>query len=228
MNDRSAARALDSPANPPVAVSLEDRLVDVALHLLEEEGLESLSLRHIARRAGVSHSAPLRPFRSFADLLAAVAARGFALLSEAVETSAAEWRPREASSASRESPSVAPSIARLAAAGRAYINVAVAHPGLFALMFRPDELDVSNPAFERESRAAFEHLVRLVRAAQDAGWQPGEDTRLIAGSVWSAVHGLATLWSQGAFAGAIPTASLEDAVATTLRLVLATPEASHE
>ncbi len=203
-------------AQSAVAAPLEGHLIEVALDLLEREGLESLSLRQIARRAGVSHSAPLRHFRSFADLLAAVAARGFALLSEAVEKAGAS------------SPLGAGPIARLEAAGRAYVEVAVAQPGLFALMFRPDELDPANVDFQHESRAAFEHLVRHVRAAQDAGWQPTAETRLLAGSIWCAVHGLATLWSQGAFRGAVPEASLEDAVSTTLKLILATPEKDRE
>ncbi len=198
--------------NTPSSPSLEVRLVEVALGLLDSDGLESLSLRHIARQAAVSHSAPLRHFRSHADLLAAVAARGFSLLSEAIEKSGAQLTPG------------AGPIARLEAAGRAYVEVAVAHPGLFALMFRPDKLDVDNQAFQRESRAAFEHLVRHVRAVQDTGWQHARDTRLLAGSVWSVVHGLATLWSQGAFLGAVPDASLDEALSTTLNLVLATGE----
>ncbi|MBW2425526.1 MAG: WHG domain-containing protein, partial [Deltaproteobacteria bacterium] len=116
------------------------------------------------------------------------------------------------------------SVARLHAAGRAYVETAVAHPDLFALMFRPDDLDPENARYRRESSASFEELVRHVRAAQDAGWRAGRDTRLLAGCVWAAVHGLATLWSQGAFAGPVPGASLDAAVATTLELVLGDPQ----
>jgi hypothetical protein len=104
------------------------------------------------------------------------------------------------------------------------VETAVAHPDLFALMFRPDDLDPENARYRRESSASFEELVRHVRAAQDAGWRAGRDTRLLAGCVWAAVHGLATLWSQGAFAGPVPGASLDAAVATTLELVLGDPQ----
>lgn len=187
---------------------LDARLVQVALELLAEGGVEGLSLRRIARRAGVSHGAPLRHFRSAADLLAEVAARGFRQLSEAVEESSA-----------RLAPGAGP-VARLAAAGRAYVGGAVANPGLFALMFRPEELDVENASFRRHAGEAFEQVVRHVRAAQDAGWQPQRDTRLLAGCVWAAVHGLASLWSQGALAGPVPDATLEAALETTLDLVL--------
>lgn len=198
---------------------LDERLVQVALDLLAERGLEGLSLRLVARRAGVSHGAPLRHFRSAADLFAEVAARGFQQLSEAVEKASAQL-----------APGVGP-MARLAAAGRAYVEGAVANPGLFALMFRPEDLDVGNESFRRHGTEAFEQVVRLVRAAQDAGWQPERDTRLLAGCVWAAVHGLATLWAQGALAGPVPDATLDEALATTFDLVLGdrreAPRTSH-
>jgi AcrR family transcriptional regulator len=196
----------------PDPAALDERLVQVTLTLLAEEGLEALSLRRIARRAGVSHGAPQRHFRGLADLLSVVAARGFALLSEAIEKSGAQLPPG------------AGPMARLEAAGRAYVETAIAYPALFALMFRPGELDLTHPEYMRESSAAFEQVVRHVRAAQDAGWQTDRDTRLLAGCVWSGVHGLATLWAQGAFVGPVPGVSLEDALSTTLELVLGTAQ----
>lgn len=186
---------------------LDERLVRVTLDLLADRGLEGLSLRRIARRAGVSHGAPLRHFRGLSDLLAEVAARGFVLLSQAMDRSDAGL------------PAEAPAAERLAAAARAYVDCAVASPALFALMFRPEALDVCNASFARDSQAAFEALLHRVRAAQAAGWQAQQDSRLLAGSMWAAVHGLATLWAQGAFQGPVPGASLDDALTTTLELV---------
>ena len=193
---------------PATAPPLDRRLVDQALALLREEGLESLSLRRIARRAGVSHGAPQRHFDGLAGLLSQVAAHGFSLLSCAIEEGAGRLAPGS------------DPVARLAAAGRAYVEVAVANPALFALMFRPEDLDMQATDLARESKAAFEALLRHVRAAQDTGWQVGRDTRLLAGCVWAAVHGLAVLWAQGALSGPVPRASLDDAVATTLELVV--------
>jgi AcrR family transcriptional regulator len=187
---------------------LDERLVQQALRLVEREGPEGVSLREIARRTGVSHGAPLRHFDGLADLLSEVAARGFRMLSEAVEKSGASLAPG------------AGALERLAAAARAYVKTAVEHPGLFALMFRPGELDFENEALERESRGSFLRLVEIVRAAQDAGWQPERDTLLLAGAVWSSLHGLAALWSQAAFRGPIPGASLDDALDTLMELVL--------
>lgn len=183
------------------------RLLDVAGELLDADGLERLSLRRIARRAGVSHGAPLRHYASLAALLSALAARGFRMLSEAIDKAG-----------SRLPPGAGP-LARLAAAGRGYVELAVAHPGLFALMFRREVLDPGSEALQQASMAAFEELVRHVRAAQDAGWHAERETRLLAGCMWAAVHGLATLWAEDALA--FPTgASYEDLLETTLVLVL--------
>jgi AcrR family transcriptional regulator len=198
-----AARQPREPSEP-----LDERLVRVSLALLAEQGAEHLSLRSVARRAGVSHGAPLRHFRGLADLRSEVAARGFELLSRAMEEAGAQL------------PVGAGPLARLSAAGRAYVDTAVRHPRLFALMFRPEDLDAANPRLARESVAAFGQLLRHVRAAQDAGWHARRETGQVAASVWAAVHGLATLWSQGALAGALPGASLDDALSTTLELVL--------
>jgi AcrR family transcriptional regulator len=189
---------------------LDRRLVEIALGLLAEEGPSSLTLRRLAREAGVSHGAPLRHFSSLSALRAEVAARGFALLAAAVDD------------ASTSLPPGAGALSRLAAAGRAYIETAVDNASLFALMFRPEELEISNPAFVRESSAAFDHLLRHVRAAQDTGWHADRDTRALAGSVWAGVHGFASLWAQGAFLGPVPNASFEDALATTLEVLLGT------
>jgi len=198
--------ALPTRADAAEAPSLGQRLVDVTLALVDREGIESLTLRRIARRAGVSHGAPLRHFASLADLLAEVAAHGFRLLSTRIDDAAGALPP-DASAA-----------ARLAAAGRAYVLVAVENPGLFALMFRPDRLAGANPRFQEDSSAAFERLVDHVRAAQQDGWRADRDTRLLSGIVWSSVHGLATLWSQGAIQHPVPDATLEDALALSLDL----------
>lgn len=195
--------APENPADP-----LDERLVQVALQLLADEGLEKMTLRRLARRAGVSHSAPLRHFASLAELSSEVAARGFELLSESLAKSGAQLPP------------TADALERLVAAGRAYVECAIANPALFALMFRPEALAPDNERFARTSRAAFQQLLCHVRAGQDAGWHSSLDTQVLAGSVWASVHGLATLWSQGAFVGAVPGASLEDAVSTTLQLFI--------
>jgi AcrR family transcriptional regulator len=160
----------------------------------------------VARRAGVSHAAPARHFKSLSDLRAEVAASGFRLLSEAIEKSDAA-----------SLPSCGPML-RLATAGRAYVDCALANPGLFALMYRKGDLDPDNESLRRDSSAAFERLLDAVGLAQAEGWQAGRDSRLLAGALWASVHGLATLWAGGAYQGAISHASLDDALKITLEL----------
>ena len=197
------------PSSPRRRPPLDERLLDVVEEMLASRGLEGLSLRRIARRAGVSHGAPLRHYPSLSALLSEVAARGFRMLSEAVDKAAAQLPPG------------AGPRARLSAAGRGYVELAVSKPGLFALMFRPEVLERGNESLEQASAEAFEQVVRYVRAAQDAGWQSARDTRLLAGVVWSTVHGLATLWADGAFQGATraPDASLDEVLEMTTSLI---------
>jgi AcrR family transcriptional regulator len=206
---RPARRRPVALATPP---GLSERLIRVTEELLAEGGLEALSLREVARRAGVTHGAPLRHFPRFATLLSAVAARGFEALARAVEAAAAA------------APAGDP-LARLVAGARAYFDLALAEPARFALMFRPELLDFEEGALARASGDAFEGLVRLVRAAQDAGWQPGRETRRLAGAVWAALHGLATLEAQGAYAVVgVPGAQ---AFADTIALLLGDPPEEH-
>jgi AcrR family transcriptional regulator len=187
---------------------LADRLVVVAEELLESDGLEHLSLREVARRAGVTHGAPLRHYASFATLLSEVAARGFDNLIAAVDARAAAI------------PAGAGAHVRLAACAHAYVRCAVSRPHVFALMFHPESLDRTHERLIARSRASFEQLLYYVRAAQDAGWHSGEDTRRLAGVLWALVHGLAMLWSQQAMPAVVADASLDDMLSTAIDLML--------
>jgi len=166
--------------------SARDRLVSVAAEVVAASGVAGVSLREIARRAGVSHNAPLRHFPSLANLLAHVSADGFRDLTAAMDDAVREAGPR---SSHRR---------RLRAAARAYAAFALAHPGAFALMFRFDLVDRDEPLLAKASHEAFDRLVDLVAAAQSEGWQARIDPRLAAGAVWGAVHGLTSLWLDNA------------------------------
>jgi len=164
--------------------ALRGRLLAVTDELLATEGVQGVSLREIARRAGVSHGAPLRHFPSLANLLAHVSAGGFRSLSDAV-----------AAGASASGPSARD---RLAGAARGYCRFGLGQPGLLTLMFRWDLVDLSEPELASASQAAFDQLTGLVAAAQAEGWQPGFEPRRLAAALWSAVHGLVSLWVPGA------------------------------
>jgi AcrR family transcriptional regulator len=111
--------------------ALRARLLAVTDELLATEGVPGVSLREIARRAGVSHGAPLRHFPSLASLLAHVSAGGFRGLNDAV-----------AAGASASGPSA---LDRLAGAARGYCRFGLGQPGLLTLMFRWDLVDLSEP-----------------------------------------------------------------------------------
>ncbi len=185
--------------------SLRERLVEEALAILDEEGIAGLSLRRIAQRAGVSHGAPARHFAGLSDLLAEVAARGFEIL-------------RDATRPDRENEP--DPLTRMRVVGRGYVEAATTHPELFALMFRPHDVDFANPSLARAAGEAFEQLVQTVADAQAVGFAPERDTRVLAGSGWAAVHGLASLWSQGALQNAMQRESLDDSLDTTMSLLL--------
>ena len=154
---------------------LRDRLVDAGVELLAAEGLQALTLREIARRAGVSHGAPRRYFPTHLELLSAIARRGFAELAARSRAVLAQGpgEPR----------------AQLAALARTYVEFALDSPGMYELMFRHDLLESGHLGLRETSLPLFALLTDLVgRAAPDA------DARRVAGALWANLHGFAQLW----------------------------------
>ena len=124
---------------------LKAALRQTAGEMLEKQGLASLSLRELARRAGVSHNAPYRHFPDRESLLAALAAEGFELLGDALEK-----RPR------REM-------------GEAYVEFALGHPQRFRLMFGGVLPGNDRRAYE-SLQAAFADLGEHAPYAAAAAW----------------------------------------------------------
>jgi AcrR family transcriptional regulator len=156
---------------------LEARLVAAGVELLAEAGTDALSLREIARRAGVSHGAPRRYFPTHQALLAAIAREGYRKLRTVVAATIgdAEAEPRAA----------------LLALGRKYVEFARDEPGMFALMFRHDLLRGNNIGLREESTPLFGVLVKLLAQARLP--QP----TAAAAALWAALHGTAQLWHWG-------------------------------
>jgi AcrR family transcriptional regulator len=191
------------------------RLVRAAREVVAAEGLEGLTLRAIARRAGVSHGAPLRHFPTLAALLAAVAADGFTRLMAAIDA-AVDGAARAADAAGR---GLDPR-ERLAVAGRAYVAFALAEPGIYAVMFRPDRVDVTDAGYRAAGAASFGQLVTMVEAAQAAGWQADEPSEELAAVLWTHVHGVADLSLHGALPSTVGAAAPERVRRLSDRLVL--------
>ncbi|WP_030690150.1 TetR/AcrR family transcriptional regulator [Streptomyces globisporus] len=156
---------------------LRDRLVRVGVELVNAEGTQALSLREIARRAGVSHGAPRRYFPTHLELLSAIARQGFAELAARV----AEGDPEEATA--RE---------RIGALARVYLDYADTRRGMYELMFRHDLLESGRLGLRETSLPLFAHLTGLV-----ARVRPAADPALLAGVLWANLHGLAQLWHWG-------------------------------
>jgi AcrR family transcriptional regulator len=157
---------------------LRRALVDASIGLIAESGPEGFTLREVARRANVSHSAPYRHFQDKSDLLAAVAEQGFNDLFQAVTDAVARGR----------SP-----LERLRRSGAAYVTFAIEHTAHFRVMFGT-ELDAEkHPSARAAGEKAFGALVAVVAECQAAGaLSPGE-TRKKARIAWSLVHGIAHL-----------------------------------
>ncbi|WP_225826019.1 TetR/AcrR family transcriptional regulator [Streptomyces naphthomycinicus] len=156
-------------------LSLRDRLVDAGMELLAAEGPQALTLREIARRAGVSHGAPRRHFPTRLELLSAIAHRGFADLAE---------RTRTTSARTADGPR-----ARVAALARTYLEFALDRPGMYELMFRHDLLESGRLGLRETSLPLFALLTELIGQVN-----PDADARRVAGALWANLHGTAQLW----------------------------------
>jgi len=162
-------------------------LVGEALKLVEERGVAGLTLREVARRAGVSEAAPYRHFASKDALVAAVAEDGFQSMLA---------RVRRALAGASADPAE-----RLEAVGAAYVRFAVERPAHFRVMFGRDVAESHGfKGLWDAGQANFEALLHEIAAAQKAGLVAGRDRRPAARALWSALHGLAFLLVDGLLA----------------------------
>jgi len=160
------------------AIGLRARLIDVGVELVTAEGAQALTLREIARRAGVSHGAPRRYFPTHGELLSAIARRGFADLQNRAAKAVADTGtgPR----------------ARLTALAEVYLDFALSQRGMYELMFRHDLLESNRLGLRDTSLPMFATLVDLVGRVR-----PEADARILAGALWANLHGIAQLWGWG-------------------------------
>jgi len=159
-------------------------VLDASLDLIEEQGLGALSMREVARRAGVSHQAPYHYFQDREGILAAIAMEGFTQLHAAMHRVA-----------EKESDPVE----RLNAIGRAYVTFAARHPAHFKIMFRSELVAVErHAALHEEAEGAFAFVTSIVReAVESSGARRVSDPLPFAIAAWSLVHGASTLLLEG-------------------------------
>ena len=160
---------------------LRRTLLDASIDLVATEGLEALSMREVARRAGVSHQAPYHYFTDREAILAEIVAEGFRQLrAEMVSVAAAAKTPAK----------------RLSAIGRAYVAFALANPAHFTLLFRSELVPADkHKAAHACANAAFDLLVSTVDEVVRQNLGKPDPSLVLA--AWSLAHGLATLMLEG-------------------------------
>ncbi|WZH54159.1 MAG: WHG domain-containing protein [Nocardioides alkalitolerans] len=178
--------------------NLRPVLLAAALDLLETQAPGTVSLRELARRAGVSHNAPYHHFGDRAGLLAAAGAEAMRRFVDA----------QRAAAEAEEDP-----VASLVALGTAYVGWAVAHPGAFAVVFDPEICPPGDPSPTMGGLIAENE--ELLRAAVARAWPDApEATRsALETALWSTTHGLATLVA----AGHVPASEVRPALEAILR-----------
>lgn len=163
---------------------LRRSLMEAALGLVAEKGVHALSIREAAQRAGVSSGAPYRHFPSKDALLAALATDGYRDLGERLQRA----RERGGDDFRRQ----------VQAAAEAYLEVALAHPDRFRLMFGgffPSHAEF--PELFAACAATEEILLDMLRDGQAAGAVKALPVALLATTTHAFIHGLASLLIEG-------------------------------
>lgn len=173
--------------------NLKPALIEAADAIIRDRGIEGFSLREAARRAGVSIGAPAHHFGSANGLLTEVALLGYECLGEALNSVA----PSDDSAAD---------LRRLAVA---YVSFALAHPGRFRLMFRPDLINRDDPRYGQASAGALSGFAAAISRCNGADNDRADKDRMEnLFVVWSSIHGMANLVMDGKakylFDGATP------------------------
>jgi AcrR family transcriptional regulator len=184
---------------------LPEALIQAGLKLLSEQGLAGLSLRAAAQLAGVSHAAPYRHFADKQALVAAIAERGFRLLTASM----------------REELAACPSgraIDQLLALGVGYVRFGTRHPDYLRVIFGGAvETEAQSPALRAAGDEAYGVLRDLIAAGLERRELRGGDADLLALTAWSLVHGLSALLSSGAIPTPPTAAAERDLVLASLR-----------
>lgn len=163
--------------------NLRQELLDASLRLIAEEGVGAVSLRRVAREAGVSPGAPYHHFADRAALLAALSATGFDNLAQRLATARdTAANPRSA----------------LLAMLDAYVEFAVDNRAHFQLMFRPElSLPDKHPDVQAAGDAAFRVLTDPLARWQSEGALPGGGATGLVMTLWALGHGISALWIDG-------------------------------
>jgi AcrR family transcriptional regulator len=183
---KPAKRRRKSPGDTPYHHGdLHGALLQAAERVLEREGLAGLTLRAVAREAGVSHAAPTHHFGDLTGLLSELAAVGFRMFNAAM-----------VAAGNSETHQMMKGLA----SAKAYVAYAQAHPGMYGVMFRSTRLDYSRPSLHEAAEASFAGLTGGVAASRQEQISKDSlslDQAAAIARAWSLVHGFTMLLLDG-------------------------------
>ena len=183
---------------------LKAALVDAAVAILREEGLDALTLRAVAGRVGVSQTAPYRHFVDRRALVAAVAERGFARLQATMLERIQAVEPGTRLG--------------LKQVALAYIQFGVNNPAEYRVMFGPEVAKTDDlPELRDTGRGVLGFVAEGIRQLQGAGLIGPGDPWLMASATWATLHGLVMLILDGQTKGI---ADVEQLVEESTRIMM--------
>ena len=201
MTKRPAASASDQ--RPYHHGDLRSALLERGRKILRTEGLEGLTLRAVARAAGVSQTAPYRHFADRRALMGAIAADGFRELHRAMGEAMAHGGGREG----------------FKGVAFAYVRFAQANPALYRVMFGPEVANTADlPELASASRASLGFVQAGLEQLQIAGLVREGDAAIMAIGLWAALHGHASLILDGQAETVTP--NIDTLVESTAQLVM--------
>ncbi len=152
---------------------LRRTLLTFAAEMAAEGSPEAITLRGLARSAGVTHSAPIYHFGTRKQLLTALAIEGFTALGD----------------------TLAPHANDIKAMGNAYVDWALKHPGHYAIMWQPSLIEETSTDFTAARERAWALLLFAVSSANPSDSLLGHEAD--AHAAFALVHGLASIWLSG-------------------------------
>ncbi len=165
---------------------LKNALIQAGIEILSEEGTGGLSLRKVARRAGVSHGAPYAHFADKQTLIAAIAADGHQKINERLKVVMADHT---------DDP-----LKQIVRAAWTYVQFGLESPALYKITFSGAIQDEhSHSAFMQVSQDNMQLLKTIVESCRKAGILDSNvmDAEMQVVSLWGMIHGLVSLWIQG-------------------------------